>query len=290
MKELIFVSILWSFSFSFIGIYLSGQVDSYLAVLIRFTLAAIVLTPFLKLRNVPRNFIAKIIGIGAIQIGLMYMAFYNSFLFLSVPEVILFTIFTPLYISFFGELFEKKINFAYILSALIAVIGAGIIRWNNISPDFLIGFLLVQLANLSFGTGQILYKYAFKSLAAEQIDRIKNRDIFALFYYGAILIALPATLIFGNLEKIPHSKEHYLVLLWLGIAASGVGYVLWNQGARKVNNGTLAIMNNVVIPIGILVNLIIWNTETDFTKLIIGSAVILLSFIPIRFKKLAVNL
>lgn len=33
MRYLIFVTLLWAFSFNLIGVYLAGQVDSYFAVL-----------------------------------------------------------------------------------------------------------------------------------------------------------------------------------------------------------------------------------------------------------------
>lgn len=42
MNKLIFVTILWAFSFSLIGEFLAGKVDSYLAVFVRVTLASLV--------------------------------------------------------------------------------------------------------------------------------------------------------------------------------------------------------------------------------------------------------
>ncbi len=44
------ITLLWAFSFSLIGVYLAGQVDSYFAVLTRVVLAALVFLPLL-LRN-----------------------------------------------------------------------------------------------------------------------------------------------------------------------------------------------------------------------------------------------
>ncbi len=48
MPYLVLVTCIWAFSFSFIGVYLAGQVDSYFAVLTRTFLAALVFVPFLK--------------------------------------------------------------------------------------------------------------------------------------------------------------------------------------------------------------------------------------------------
>jgi hypothetical protein len=55
--------------------------------------------------------------------------------------------------------------------------------------------------------------------------------------------------------------------------ASGAGYFL-NQGVIKVNTGSLAIMNNALIPVGLIVNLVIWNKEADIKKILIGGSLI----------------
>ena len=62
--------------------------------------------------------------------------------------------------------------------------------------------------------------------------------------------------------------------MWLGLAASGLGYFLWNLGAVRVDAGALAIMNNMLIPAGLAVNLVIWNREADLVRLAMGGAII----------------
>ncbi len=52
---------------------------------------------------------------------------------------------------------------------------------------------------------------------------------------------------------------------------------LWNKGATRVNAGVLAIMNNALIPAGLLVNLLIWNHSADLLRLALGGALIFLS-------------
>jgi drug/metabolite transporter (DMT)-like permease len=59
--------------------------------------------------------------------------------------------------------------------------------------------------------------------------------------------------------------------------ASGFGYFAWNKGATLVDVGALAVMNNVLIPAGILVNLVIWNRDADLIRLAIGGGIILLA-------------
>jgi hypothetical protein len=56
-------------------------------------------------------------------------------------------------------------------------------------------------------------------------------------------------------------------ILYTWVLASGAGYFL-NQGVIKVNTGSLAIMNNALIPVGLIVNLVIWNKEADIKKIL----------------------
>ena len=93
------VTLLWAFSFSLIGVYLAGQVDSWFSVLMRVALASLVFIPFLKFKGVDKSLIIKLMTVGGFQLGLMYCFYYQSFLLLSVPEVLLFTVFTPIYVD-----------------------------------------------------------------------------------------------------------------------------------------------------------------------------------------------
>ena len=157
MKKLIFVTILWAFSFSLIGEFLAGRLDSYFAVFARVALACAVFLPFTKFRRVPLRLALGVMAIGAVQIGVMYLFYYNSFLYLSVAEVALFTIFTPFYVTIVYDAFALRFRALYLLSVGIAVFGALVIKYGSINEGVLKGFLLVQGANLCFGAGQSAY-------------------------------------------------------------------------------------------------------------------------------------
>ena len=269
MGYLVGVTALWAFSFSLIGVYLAGQVDSYFAVLVRVTLAMLVFLPFLRpslLRGKQR---LALMALGAIQLGVMYTFFYHSFLLLSVPEVLLFTIFTPVYIALLDDLMFKRFTLIYLVTAALAVIGAGVIRYDGVDSGFWLGFLVVQGANLCFAIGQVGYR----RLASGLPPTLAWHNVFGWFFIGAMLVALPAFLLFGNNSALPTTSLQWGVLAWLGLVASGVGYFAWNQGATKVDAGTLAIMNNALVPAGLVVNLVIWNRDAELDKLLLGAAI-----------------
>ena len=281
MAYLSFVTLLWAFSFSFIGVYLAGQVDTYFMVLTRTALALLVFLPFLRLRQLKPRLALGLMAIGAVQLGFMYLFYYHSFLLLTVPEVLIFTIFTPLYVTLLHDLSVRHFHRRYLLTAGLAVLGAAVIRFDHLTSDFLLGFLVVQGANLCFAAGQVGYK----RLLAQQTAELPQHQIFACFFLGAALVALVAWLLLGT-PRYPTSALQWGLLLWLGAGASGLGYFLWNKGATQVNAGVLAIMNNALIPAGLLVNLLIWNQSADLVRLSIGGALIFWSlFINERYSK-----
>src|SRR5690554_7989247 len=83
-------TLLWAFSFSFIGVYLAGQVDSYFSVFTRTALALLVFLPFLVRYRTSPKIALQMMLIGALQLGLMYLFYYHSFLLLTVPEILVF--------------------------------------------------------------------------------------------------------------------------------------------------------------------------------------------------------
>lgn len=95
MGYLLIVALIQAFSFSLIGEYLAGHVDSYFAVLARVLLALLVFLPLTRWRQVEPRFMGAMLGIGALQFGITYVCLYLSFRVLTVPEVLLFTILTP---------------------------------------------------------------------------------------------------------------------------------------------------------------------------------------------------
>ncbi len=273
MGYLTAITILWAFSFSLIGVYLAGQVDAYFSVLTRVALATVVFLPFI--RRIPLKLAAKLMGLGAIQLGCMYVFYYQSFLLLSVPEVLIFTILTPIYVTLIFDLLQGRFSTRYLITALVAVLGAAIIRYSSIGGEVFIGFLVVQGANICFAIGQVGYKV----LLQRQNLQLPQRAIFGYFYIGALIVTMVTWLLFGNPAKLPTTSLQWEILLYLGLIASGLGYFFWNKGATKVDSGTLAIMNNALVPAGLVVNLLIWNRDANLTRLCIGGAVLLFSLL-----------
>jgi len=124
-------------------------------------------------------------------------------------------------------------------------------------------------ANICFATGQVSYKRLMTS------NELEHKTVFGWFFIGALIVAIICFILFGNTNKLPNTSTQWGVLIYLGIIASGLGYFGWNKGATLVNVGTLAVMNNLLIPAGIAVNVLIWNRDADILRLSIGAGIIL---------------
>ncbi|MEX5592453.1 carboxylate/amino acid/amine transporter [Pseudomonas orientalis] len=271
MGYLLVVTLIQAFSFSLIGEYLAGHVDSYFAVLVRVVLAGLIFIPLTRWRSVAPAFMRGMLVIGALQFGVTYVCLYLSFRVLTVPEVLLFTILTPLHVTLIEDALNRRFNPWALVAALVAVAGAAVIRFDQITPNFLMGFLLLQLANFTYAAGQVMYKHLVARYPSDQ----PHYRRFGYFYLGALLVVLPAFLLFGKADFLPQAPLQWGVLVFLGLISTALGMYWWNKGACLVNGGTLAVMNNLHVPVGLLLNLLIWNQHEPLGRLALGGLVIL---------------
>ena len=285
MGYLLIVTLIQAFSFSLIGEYLAGHVDSYFAVLVRVVLAGLVFIPLTRWRQVEPGFMRGMLLIGALQFGITYVCLYLSFRVLTVPEVLLFTILTPLHVTLIEDALNRRFNPWALVAAMVAVSGAAVIRFDSISGDFFKGFLLLQLANFTYAAGQVLYR----RLVARYPTELPHYRRFGFFYLGALAVVLPAFLAFGKADFLPDAPLQWGVLVFLGLVSTALGMYWWNKGACLVTGGTLAVMNNLHVPVGLLLNLLIWNQHEPLGRLLIGGLVIVVAVWISRLDRRAIR-
>ena len=264
MIYLILVSILWSFSFGIIKYGLPG-IDSTLISLMR-NLIALLFFASLTLYNFKKfSFDIRLVLIGAIQFGLMYILYIQSYQYLPAYLIATFTITTPIFIGIFSQLLDdKSFSLNGIFSIILVVIGSLMMRFNIVNPiDYWLGFFLIQCANVCFAIGQIMFKRWHSKNTS--VDIIYN---FSQMYFGAVLITSIFSIINSTNLAMLNASNLY-ALLFLGLFSTGFGFLAWNLGAIQVSNERLAVMNNAVIPIAI------FNSY-----LIFGEAINLILFLP----------
>jgi drug/metabolite transporter (DMT)-like permease len=272
MSQLILVSVLWALSFG-----LTAQVSGLGAPFVtaaRTVLAALVFLPFLNAKGLPAKRVLGFVGIGALQFGLMYLLYIASFHWLRASEVALFTIFTPIFVTLVADLFDARLSWRFLVTAVLTVLGTGICVGSDLGRSGLLrGFLLMQGANLCFALGQVLYRRAMPGTGKT------DRDLMALLYLGASAIAVAMALPATRWEVLRTMDGRQAgVLLYLGVVASGLGFFLFNAGARRTDIGTLAIFNNLKIPLAMLASGLLFREELNWSRLAAGGLVIAAAF------------
>jgi drug/metabolite transporter (DMT)-like permease len=271
MSLLFAASLIWAFSFGMIKHALAG-VNPLVIAFVRLALSLLLFLPFARAGTLSGRDRLGLTLIGAVQYGVMYMAYIASYAYLQAYQVALFTVLTPLYVAVFDRARSGRgaKRFA-LLAAGLAVAGAACILAENRDPRAsLAGFVLLQGANVCFAFGQTAYRRMMRARA-----RIEDWSVFAWLYLGAAgVCAIPAALAVWQGGVLPQGVG-WAALLYLGLIPSGLAFFLWNRGARHVaGTATLAVMNNAKIPLGVLVSLLVFGERARWPQLLVGSAAI----------------
>lgn len=278
MFYLLLVSLLWAFSFGLIKTNLSS-INPILISTIRLAVALLVFLPFLRAKGLTKQNWIRLLLIGAVQYGLMYIFYNFAFRHIKAFEVALFTIFTPIYVTLINDAIKRKLNLAHLMLSIITILGTAFIVKTSFSrPDMLVGFTLVQLSNLCFAIGQVFYKHLMSTIPV-----VKDQHIFAILYLGGAGITAILSIIIVPLGAVTITPVQVWTLLYLGAIASGLGFFLWNFGARRTNVGALAIFNNLKIPLSITVSLLVFGENTNIPALLMGGAIILAALVINEF-------
>lgn len=276
MIYLIIASIIWGFSFGLLKGNLTDLNSSFVA-WARILLALPVFLPFLRFRSLNFRLGLHLFMIGMIQYGLLYSFYTQAFQYLNSYQVALFTISMPLYVTLFDDLYKREMNWFNLGMALLAILGAAIIKYEKDIPlnHLLWGFCLMQISNICFSWGQIEYRRLRRIHT-----KINDKEIYALLFLGALLLTTCVTTFregWGSMFIL--TTPQIWTLIFLGTISTGIGFFLWNVGAITTHAGALAVMNNVKIPLAVLVSLTIFGEQTDILRLILGGGIMILAVI-----------
>jgi len=269
MTYLIAASLVWSFSFGLIKHELTGLDFNFVA-WVRLTLSFAVFLPFVRLRKVGRRLRVRLLLLGVVQYGLMYMSYIYSYRFLAAYEVAVFTIFTPVYVTLINDLFKRRFHRMFLLTALLSVVGTAVIVCSGSGiRGATVGILILQFSNMCFAFGQVWYR-----MIMDKAEGVRDRDVFGIMYLGAACFTLLACGATTPWLELHLTATHMWTLLYLGVVPSGIGFFLWNVGARKTNAGTLAVLNNAKIPLAVLCSLVVFGEHANMARLLVGGLII----------------
>jgi len=276
MIALLVTTFIWAFSFTLIAAFLR-DLDSSFITSIRMALALLCLLPFVRVSKTGWRQGIELTTMGAFQFGLMYIFYIAAFRHIDAYLVALFSIFTPIWVTVIDGFIHRQMKYRALAAALLATLGALLLRSTHLpSEQFWYGFLLVQFANLAFAGGQVWFREWKK-----RNPETKEKEVFAFLYLGGLLLALAVVMASDGISSFKQTLtlQQYLVLLYLGIIASGLGFFLWNYGASRVPIGFLSAANNLVIPLGILVAFVSFDTRPEWPPFVAGTTIILVALL-----------
>jgi len=280
MPFLILVSLIWAVSFGLIKDRLAG-LDSTALGAVRIAFATLVFLPFFRPAKIAAARLLAFAAIGAAQFGCMYALYMAAFRFLAAYEVALFTIFTPLWLAALDAVARRRVRARLLLAVALAVAGTAVACWQTLAisqarlHELLAGFALVQASNLCFALGQFFYRRARASLPAE----VSNASLFAALYIGALAVTLIVSAFTTDWARFHPTFSQWGVLAYLGVVASGLSFFWWNVGATRVGVATLAVFNNVKIPLGVACSVIVFGESADCARLLAGGALLVVAIV-----------
>lgn len=274
MSQLIIASLIWSFSFGIIKKQIADQ-DPAFSTMVRLGLALLIFLPLLNRRF--NRVGLQLMVIGAVQYGLMYIFLFQSFAYLEAYEVALFTILTPFWVLILAD--PKHLTRGLIPVGM-AIIGGLVVQYTGeqdleFGNNFFSGFLYLQLSNICFAFGQVQYKRLLKHQNTEAGMRTDGQ-CFAWLFLGGLAVGA-ARWLWLDRPMAALTMEAWWAYFYLGIIASGLGFFLWNSGARQVTTSRLAAANNLKIPTAVAVSLVVFGEQVDLPRLAIGAALIILA-------------
>jgi len=178
---------LWGFSFVAIKVALR-EIPPFALAALRFLLAAVPLVFFIKPPRMPWRFIAGYgLAIGLFQFGLLFLGMKLGMPAGLSSVVIMVQVFftVGLSVALLGERLRRE----DLLGAAIAVIGVALLGVHKLTTGVtatLIGFILVIVAALAWGVGNVVAKRAASEYSA---------DMFALVVWSSLAPPLPLALL-----------------------------------------------------------------------------------------------
>ncbi len=216
--------------------------------------------------------IIRLFLIGATQFGLMYFFYLKSYQYLKAYEVAVLTITTPIMIVCIHSLLERTISLTQILAALLSVMASGVVVYHSTEFNLAVkGVLYVQLSNFFFSLGQILYKKYFPHSRTESFAEFFWLVLGALVFISAVLVTQMLMLS----KPVPISElntTQWLVMIYLGSIATGIGFYMWNLGAKRVSTSQLAVLNNAKVPLAVLVSWLVFKENVQLLQVTVSIA------------------
>lgn len=228
--------------------------------------------------------------VGGVGSALATVAFTRAFVFLNPSLVIILQKFQPIFaIALAAWVLKEKVNGSFIFWALVSLVGAGLISYDDISglvgaqgnlaellmhPGAVHGYVLTLFSIVGWAGATVFGK----KLAMEGYS---NEQIMSGRFLMGLLVLIP--LLGADISLFEHSIEVYgkvsLMVFLSGILAMYIFY----QGLRRVSAGVCSLAEMSFPFMAVIVNWLFLDAALTFTQ-IIGAVLLLLGSVVIQLQ------
>ncbi len=242
------------------------ELEPFTTALFRYIVALIVLTTLISNHKFASLSIAKADLIPLILLGLFGIVGYHYFFFVSlrfteVTNTAIINALNPIATGFAGKLLiNERLSRRNYLGITIAFAGViFLIAKGNVS----------NILRLQFNHGDLLMLLAVSSWVAYSLlikSLLKKHTSFTLTYYATlfgVILLVPLTLSEGFVQQIQTiSPSVILSILYMGIFASGIGYLFYNLSIKEIGATKTASFVYSLVPIFVAVLALLFFNES----------------------------
>jgi drug/metabolite transporter (DMT)-like permease len=289
LSALLLTVLIWSSSFAFIKLGLH-EVNPYFLALIRAVIAGVFLLGIIVLKGDfkvfkqdLKKYWKKYALLGFVGIAL-FDIFQNvgiSHTFSSLADVLLNT--NPLFIVMFSSFFLKEnISKDRILGLIMGFIGMCVVMFGGVNfadifkSQGFFGNVLILLSAITWAIYSILNKRLLNATTPLFLTT-------SSYLFGA-LFSLPLLLVSNPEQALTYSNSSWIIILYLGIIASGLTFFLWSFALSKMEASRASIFLFLIPILSIMIGAVFLNENiTIYT--ILGSILVLVGiYITERIK------
>lgn len=254
MYEIWLVTFCWGLSFP-LARMLVAEVDPLWVTTFRFLIggsALLILSTFRRSRkiNLKRSW-KLILFLAVFEFFLTYFLYLTSLTYLPAAKVAAMTLSTPVVILILDSALKGKFPALKIaVPFALAIVGTLILydpSSRTISGGQLIGFAAILLSNLSFAVASVVMRRRSGSSAIR---------ITGVAQLAAGAMALVTSFAWRGLPG-SLSATLWLVLLYLSVVATGIGFWFWNRSVNKLGALYPGLVSNLKAPIAAVLSVII---------------------------------
>jgi drug/metabolite transporter (DMT)-like permease len=285
-SSLFLVAVIWALNFSIVKSALS-EIDPLSFNGLRFIFAAGIIWAALLYRKqtftIPKEDWLPLIGMGLLG-NLIYQGLFIigiDYTYAANAAVMLGTI--PIWVALFSHFFHlERMNLYKTLGVIAAFAGiifivSGGAESFSLGSDTFIGDITIIAAAVVWGGYTILSKSFLKRYTPIQFSAVMA----TIGSISLFLVGLPNIL---QLQWTKISMAAYGGVLYSGLLAIGLAYLMWNYGLQTVGAVHTATYQNLVPVLGLIFGIVLLNEQLSLLQYL-GSALVVTGIILSRWKK-----